>query len=530
MTCVADPPFEPPSADIIVVGGGAAGLAAAVSAGARGVRTILLEKATELGGTTGLSVGSFSAACTRLQRRAGIADGADDFRSDMEAFAGDLVVRDNPDLRSMLAAEAGVTLGWLEDIGIVFAGPFPEPPNRVSRMHNVIPGSRSYLTKLAREAKRAGVLIELGVSVDRLVSDSRGRVVGVDCTQAGRPRRLRARRGVILATGDFSGNHELRKAFLSPAAHAAIPVNPRSTGDGHQMARRVDAALRNMDAVFGPQLRFPRSQTKGLAERLPDWSWLARIGAQYLMRAPPWMLKPVVTSLLIAHMSPSERLFQEGAILVDLDGERLNGAKPADALAAAREPKGYILLNERIANLFTKYPFFISTAPGIAYAYFPDYARGRPDLVHRAWNARELAAKTAISVDRLTAATRGLEGWPLYALGPVHAMLTVTEGGLAVDAQCRVLREDSSPVEGLYAAGGVGQGGMLLKGHGLHIAWALTSGRVAGEMAARCLPVGPEASMQRVRTGSSADGPINEPSSDNPRTRAAEMTSVSARD
>src|SRR5271167_2548197 len=119
MTYVADTRFEPPSADIIVVGGGAAGLAAAVAAGARGVRTILLEKDTELRGTTGLSVGSFSAACTRLQRRVGITDAADDFRSDMETFAGDLAVRDNPDLRSMLAAEAGVTLSWLEDIGIV---------------------------------------------------------------------------------------------------------------------------------------------------------------------------------------------------------------------------------------------------------------------------------------------------------------------------------------------------------------------------------------------------------------------------
>jgi fumarate reductase flavoprotein subunit len=521
---------EPPSADIIVVGGGAAGLAAAVSAGIRGVRTILLEKDAKLGGTTGLSVGSFSAACTRLQRRAGIIDGADDFRSDMEAFAGDLVVRDNPDLRSMLAAEAGVTLSWLEDIGIVFAGPFPEPPNRVNRMHNVIPGSRTYVIKLARAAKRAGVMIELGVTVDRLVADSRGRVVAVDCTQAGRRHRLWARRGVILAAGDFSGSQELRKEFLSPAAQAAIPINPRSSGDGHQMARRVGAALRNMDAVFGPQLRFPRARTNGLAERLPDWSWLARLGAQYLMRAPPWMLKPLVTSLLIAHMSPSERLFQEGAILVDLDGERLTGAKLADALATAREPKGYILLDEHVASRFTKYPFFISTAPGIAYAYFPDYARGRPDLVHRARNVHELAAKTGIPAERLTAATRGLEGWPLYALGPVHAMLTVTEGGLAVDAQCRVLRQDGSPVEGLYGAGGVGQGGMLLKGHGLHIAWALTSGRVAGEMAARRPPAEPEASSQRERPGSSEGRPIDESASGIARTQAAESISVSAHD
>lgn len=52
-----------------------------------------------------------------------------------------------------------------------------------------------------------------------------------------------------------------------------------------------------------------------------------------------------------------------------------------------------------------------------------------------------------------------------------------------------MLDESGSPVSGLYAAGGAAQGGMLLKGHGLHIAWAMTSGRIAGETAARQLPV-----------------------------------------
>jgi fumarate reductase flavoprotein subunit len=136
---------EVEAADVVVVGGGCAGLAAAAATARRGVRTILLEKGAELGGTTRLSVGSFSAAGTRLQRRAGIVDDADAFRADMEAFVGDLYSRDNPVLRAVLAAEAGVTLQWLEDLGVVFAGPFPEPPNRVSRMHTVIPGTTMYL-------------------------------------------------------------------------------------------------------------------------------------------------------------------------------------------------------------------------------------------------------------------------------------------------------------------------------------------------------------------------------------------------
>lgn len=482
-------------ADVIVVGGGGAGLAAAVSAATRGMRTVLLEKCAELGGTTRYSVGSFCAACTRLQRRAGIEDAVDDFRVDMGAFIPEYVERDNPKLRSLLAAEAGVTLQWLEALGVVFAGPFPEPPNRVSRMHNVIPGSRMYVVKLSSAAKRAGAIIRLEACVHDLVTARNGTVVGLDYSHDGSRRRLWARRGIVLATGDFSGDRKLRETFLAPAAVAAVPVNPSNTGDGHELARRVGAAWRNMDVVLGPQLRFPRAPQTGFTDRLPAWSWLARLGAIFLGRAPSWMLKPLVTSLLIAHMSPSERLFQEGAVLVDLDGGRLGTAEAAVSLAQARDAAGYIMLDERIARLFMRYPYYISTAPGIAFAYFSDYARGRPDLVHRAGTVAELASKLGMPGNRLRASLEGLrlQSGTLFALGPVNAMLTITEGGLAVDEQCRVLREDGQPVERLYAAGGVGQGGMTLRGHGLHIAWALTSGRIAGEMVARRLPLEAEA-------------------------------------
>ena len=383
-------------ADVVVIGGGGGGLAAAVSAASRGVCTVLLEKGAQLGGTTRLSVGSLSAAATRLQRRAGVADNADDFRADMDAFAGALSARDNPRLRAMLAAEAATTLHWLEGFGVVFAGPFPEPPNRVSRMHNVIPAARIYVARLSGAAQRAGVTIGLGASVQRLVTDGGGRIVGVDYLQNGERRRLAARRGVILATGDFSGNQRMRDTYLSPAARAAIPINPNSMGDGHELARQVGAVLCNMDMVFGPQLRFPRSPKTGFLDRLPDWPWLARLGAQFMMRAPSFILKPLVASLLVANMSPSERLFQEGAVLVDLDGQVLDLTNPAVSLAGAREATGYIIVDARIARLFTKYPNYISTAPGIAYAYFPDYAQSRPDVVRSAATTDALAALISV--------------------------------------------------------------------------------------------------------------------------------------
>ena len=207
-----------------------------------------------------------------------------------------------------------------------------------------------------------------------------------------------------------------------------------------------------------------------------------------MMRAPSFILKPLVASLLVANMSPSERLFQEGAGLVDRDGQVLELTNPAVSLAGAREATGYIIVDARIARLFTKYPNYISTAPGIAYAYFPDYAQCRPDVVRSAATIDALAALISVPPIHLRTAAKDLHEGPFSALGPVDAMLTVTEGSVAVDEQCRVLRENGEPIEGLFAVGGVGQGGMLLKGHGLHIAWTLTSGRVAGEIVARRMP------------------------------------------
>jgi fumarate reductase flavoprotein subunit len=66
-------------------------------------------------------------------------------------------------------------------------------------------------------------------------------------------------------------------------------------------------------------------------------------------------------------------------------------------------------------------------------------------------------------------------------LGPAKAYFTTTEGGAAIDRQFRVLDSAGEPIPGLYAVGQNGLGGMILWGHGLHIAWALTSGRMAGQ-------------------------------------------------
>ena len=105
--------------------------------------------------------------------------------------------------------------------------------------------------------------------------------------------------------------------------------------------------------------------------------------------------------------------------------------------------------------------------------------------MHHGASLEELARLIGVPAIRLSESAKEFRSGPFHAMGPVRAMLTVTEGALSVDTECRVLDEGGSPIDGLYAAGGIGQGGMMLKGHGLHIGWALTSGRIAGETVAR---------------------------------------------
>ncbi|HSV44679.1 MAG TPA: FAD-binding protein, partial [Ramlibacter sp.] len=70
------------------------------------------------------------------------------------------------------------------------------------------------------------------------------------------------------------------------------------------------------------------------------------------------------------------------------------------------------------------------------------------------------------------------------ALGPIRYLINFTDGGVAVSDDLQVLGQGGQPVPGLYAAGLSGMGGVLLEGHGHHLGWAFTSGRLAGRRAA----------------------------------------------
>jgi len=73
---------------------------------------------------------------------------------------------------------------------------------------------------------------------------------------------------------------------------------------------------------------------------------------------------------------------------------------------------------------------------------------------------------------------------PFHALGPAKSWIVMTDGGAKVNLSFEVLDAEDNVIPGLFAAGSNGQGGVLLEGHGHHLGWAFTSGRLAGRNAA----------------------------------------------
>jgi succinate dehydrogenase/fumarate reductase flavoprotein subunit len=477
------------SCDVLVVGGGGAGLAAAIAARAAGRRVLLLEKNPRLGGSTAWSIGSITSTGTPHQRRKGIVDSPANHWADMPGFAGPLAGRDNDELRRILCDEIPATFQWLLDAGVRFMGPMPEPPHRQPRMHNVLPNSRAFIYHLERKARSLGVEIRTGVQVHRLVQ-TEGRVTGIAGMLGSLPCEFLARQAVVLATGDFTNSPEFKSRFMGAQEARVEDVNPTATGDGQRMAEAIGARIVNGDLALGPELRFQAPPRETLLRRLPPWSWLAEGLAWAVDHVPSRLLRPFMMKFLTTALAPSTTLFEQGAKLVNARGERFGDEQDRAAWRVPDQPGGaaWIVLDQQLAARFSAWPHFISTAPGVAYAYLPDYLRNRPDVCVQAPTLQALAARLGMDAEALArsarAAGRPLGEGPYVALGPVRAVFVHAEGGLAVDALHRVLGPGDTAIPGLYAAGSTGQGGLLLKGHGHHLAWAFVSGRRAGRLAA----------------------------------------------
>ncbi len=479
--------------DVLVVGGGGAGLAAAIEARSTGALTVLLEKNPALGGTTAWSIGSFTATGTPQQKKAGVNDSTDAHFADMPKFAGPDADRDNPALRRLFVDNANDTLRWLMSMGVEFLGPMPEPPHTKPRMHNVLPNSRAYIRLLGAHAKQIGVDIRCGVRATRFLLDGE-RVTGVAVDGPDGPLEVSAR-AIVLASGDYAANSGLKAKYISEAVSRVDAMNPTATGDGHEMALPLGARVLNGDMLSGPNLRFIPPPRETIDRRLPPSRLVTKIMKLALTHLPTKLLNPLVLRFTTTSMAPELDLFRNGALLVNKFGARIDAAPPQLGLRIAEQPDktGYVVLDSALASKYSAWPDFIATAPGVAYAYFDDFRRTRPDIFFRAESIADLAKSLdmeisvlgeAISLHNADEPSRALTTAPFYALGPAKSYIVLTDGGLAVNEDLALLGHGDRAIPGLWAAGSAGQGGLILKGHGHHIGWAFTSGRIAGRNAA----------------------------------------------
>jgi succinate dehydrogenase/fumarate reductase flavoprotein subunit len=483
--------------DVVVVGGGGAGMAAASEAARVGRKVILLEKEAALGGSTAWSVGSISATCTPHQLRRAIVDSPDEHFDDLEKLAGAYADRDNRELRRILVDHTSEMFEWLRSTGLVFVGPSPEPPHRYPRMHNVLPNSRAFPACLGRHCRKLGVDIRLRTKATSLIRDGQ-RVVGVKIRgprdSAGE---IVVRGGVVLASGDYSASAALKQKFAGEAAARLDPVNPAATGDGFPLALDVGAIVINGDIVRGPIMRFVPPTKRNLLQWLPPHPWLTNLMRLTFDLLPSSLLRPFIMSFLTTALGPSGELFKRGAILVNKAGQRFVDElkEPAASVPLQPDKIAYIVLDERLARQFSAWPYFVSTAPGVAYAYIEDYRRNRSDIYHRADTIEGLAFSLGVPAGALKATIEQNPTWsetkpaaplqpPFYALGPVKSYVVFTDGGLKVTSRLEVVHTSGAVIPGLYAAGSTGQGGVLLEGHGHHLGWAFISGRIAGRNAA----------------------------------------------
>lgn len=439
-------------ADVVVVGGGGAGISAAISAAQAGKSVVLIEKVGYLGGATMMSGGLIPAVGTKQQVEAGIED-------DIEWFVRDMMRPNNYSVRQDLvytvARQAKPTIEWLEEVGVKFSVVTSSLYYGQSnyRMH-LAEGSGKGLTEtmIAYLNAMDNVTVLLTTPGTGLAVEN-DKVVGVYAQSATDGKLFIKAENTILASSGFGANQAMIQQYIPEMIHAFPYVAPGATGEGILWGQQLGAAVANMGAYQGHAFYsedFGASIDQGIANR--------------------------------------------GGIMVNINGVRFQN-----------EYNGYSELSPHVLAQPDHHVYLVfDEANAEKTAKFADYqAKG---IVITANTAEELAELTGMNAQALVKTFEGYQAsiergedefnrtkLPESFKAPFHAIkitgdLRHTQGGLVTDLAGHVLREDYSLISGLYAAGGVTEsfssegGAAYMSGNGL--LQAIIFGKIAGEYAA----------------------------------------------
>lgn len=237
------------SADVIVLGGGGAGLTAAIEAAQNGASVILVEKMPMVGGNTLISGGEMAAPGNWLQEKESIEDSKEQFYQDI-LKGGDN--ENDPELVRVLADNATTDAEWLRDeIGVTFED-YMLFFGGHSVKRSLVPKDASgveLIQKLSAKAEEVGVITHLNTAATELVQED-GKVVAVKANFDGKEITYKAANGVILATGGFGSNLDMRVKYNEEMDEKILSTNSvGSTGDGITMAEKLGAQLVDMEYI-----------------------------------------------------------------------------------------------------------------------------------------------------------------------------------------------------------------------------------------------------------------------------------------
>ncbi len=237
--------------DVVVIGGGGSGLAAAVSALQNGAqRVVIVEKMGYLGGSTNVSGGAFNAPDPVLQKAQGIEDSIEKFYE--QTLKGGHNVG-TPELIHYLTDNALDTLHWLEGMGMKFKKKIGTATGALwQRSHYpVAPAGTGYVNTLINQLNAAGsrVTILTDTQAKDLIVNARGEVVGVKALRKNKqPVRVSAG-SVVIATGGFGANLALRqrvntgvwKEVTLDKTIGCSNIQLAAQGEGLEIGRRAGA-------------------------------------------------------------------------------------------------------------------------------------------------------------------------------------------------------------------------------------------------------------------------------------------------
>jgi fumarate reductase flavoprotein subunit len=431
------PPQDAPHVSVAIVGAGACGLVAAITLRDAGIDCVLLERDAQPSGSTALSSGFIPAPGTAVQKSAGINDSPEQFAHDIQAKAHNTAA---PHLVKAYSEAIGPAIDALcaqHAIEFIVLDGFLYPGHSVRRMHAVPEKTGAALVaQLERAAVAAGADILCDAQVTGLWADDQQRITGVCYTRPdGSVEHLRCD-ALLLACNGFGGNAAMVAELLPEMKDALFAGHTGNDGSAIAWGRALGARTADLQGYQG------HGSWATPQGALITWALMMEGGVQLNARGERFHDETQGYSEAAVHV-----LAQPGGVAWNVfDGEILKLARTfpdfgeAEAAGAVKACSDLIELAALIGCNT------INTGAARAYNH---WATALFDNSNEAFPASEGGQDARAFKRQLSA--------PFYAI-KVTGALFHTQGGLDIDAQCRVLRQDGAPMPNLLAAGGAARG------------------------------------------------------------------------